>query len=864
MSTVRHMNSWKKHPIVHQIDRNGYIITRQGGRIAGHVNPDHISGEAVIRGNSLVEGEHSCVQGSASIEDSYCINAEIDNRAIIKKSLLISTGNSFQHKCDPAGKYVVQGANVRIGPNSEIVSCYLTNTSIAENCSIINSSFTNCNIGSCNKITKTKMVLAHSENGVTLEGPTEISEAWLGRKTHINRLGYFEGVFLNEFPVLDYDEQNGKLIVRDILDIPHVSEYGRNTIISTNSGRLLNQPRGIMKDFGPQVQLWHDSLLSHDPVLLGPCCWVCPWTKVIGKSAGIHSSHDNTSVDMLLTYLMPFSVSGLQSDSVCGLSAPGERAVDYGYKNRCGGWVFDHCRNAVIRMVARLYQALDPHEKDKADIVVKASLNNALCLVKYWADQWHLNLNEPRHQQPDGKAKWLWDYRNVILAHMDADIWNFKNGKIVSGKPALQDQSEISEDELMAEPEEMKTDDIRLANALCENDLKETTISEGFIHPNADIHPIAVIDSSAQIGAGAIIKERARIGPGTVVKGRTTVGRNTRLFRTILENTTVGHDSRLTHCQILGSNEQICKIGNRVELTGCKIINSEISDHTSGVDAKVSNSKLAHHTNLAMFAAVDHVVSTRPMIIGGIMSDSRIDTPLMSMHAAGKIEGLMAKPVHLNIDGQTMEMPAVPMLGGGCRIRGRDTAENAVILEGCFIGSNTIIESNTYVGFGSFILGHLGPDEGLLPFTVSTHPGPQADDIGGVLIRFPNMVITHFIGWTWQALPPEHADLIVHLITHQIMRGIKLIRNELDRRKQGLPWDGQQGHTLFKSLPIYSEQQLINGLRNYEESLKQGRWEMQCDGINLFFTNNNGHWAVKDGRVRWKKKACEQIRRRSS
>ncbi|MHC4672442.1 MAG: hypothetical protein ACYTBZ_08160, partial [Planctomycetota bacterium] len=688
---------------------------------------------------------------------------------------------------------------------------------------------------------------------------------------HIHRLGYFEGVLSNDFPMLDFNEQTGKLSVRQIIDIPHVSQYGTNTVISSNSGRLLEQPDGVMKNFGPQVKLWHDTLLAHEPILIGPCCWVCPWTKVIGESAQIYNHPEEMFTEILFTYLMPFSVSGYMGDSIRGQVPPGERADDFSHKKRSGAWIFTHCPHAVVQMVERLFAALNEDEKDKADIVAEASLNNALCLVKHRAHHLNLDLRKPRDRQRGTQAKWLWDYVSLLRAHIDADIWKFKEGTIVGGKPdgtkwthekiheiresdsATEDQIEITEDDLTAQA---KTNDIRLENALDPDDLKEIATGQGSIHPDAKIHSAAAVDRSAQIGAGVRIDRWAHIGPGTVLEGNTIVNQNARLFRTILHNTTVGEDTALYRCRITGSQEHNCKIGNNIELIGCNIVDSVIGDQTTGVDAKITNSCLAPNTTLTMFAALDCVITTKPTIIGNRMSHCQIDTALMSMHAASKVEGLLAKPARLDIDGQIVEIPAVPMLGGGCQIRGQSTEKDAVIMEAAFIGSNTIIEAGTFVGFGSFVLGQLGPNQGLLPFTVSNRPEPQTDDIGGVLIRFPNMVITHFIGWTYQALPAERAAYVVYLIRHQIERGIKTIQTELSRRKEGLSWHEKQPYTQFKSLPLYNQQQLIKGLQNYQDSLKDRRWDLDYDGTNLSFSNREGHWAVKDGRARWQKKAC--------
>jgi carbonic anhydrase/acetyltransferase-like protein (isoleucine patch superfamily) len=201
-----------------------------------------------------------------------------------------------------------------------------------------------------------------------------------------------------------------------------------------------------------------------------------------------------------------------------------------------------------------------------------------------------------------------------------------------------------------------------------------------------------------------------------------------------------------------------------------------------------------------------------------------------------------------------IEVPAVPMLGGGCYIHGKGTGTDAVVIEGAFIGSNAIIKSGSVVGFGSFVLGQLGPDEGLLPFTISTQQGQTKDEIGGVLKKFSNVVVTHFISWTYQSLPRGQAADVTHLVRGQIARGINAIHSEFERRQKGLPWNTNVDFAKYKSLPFYSDKQLRDGLRIYEECIEKGCWDLVFDGRNLSFANVKGHWIEKNGHLLWQKR----------
>ncbi|MBW2049357.1 MAG: hypothetical protein JRJ09_12645 [Deltaproteobacteria bacterium] len=861
---------WKGHAIFSDVDENGHIVTVHGGRIAGDVDPSNISGDAIIRGNCLLEGARTRVGSQTVIEDSYCKDTVIREGSVVRDSILIMSGQPESHQCDAAGRYIVRGTDVEVQSGVRIEHCHITDARVSAGSILTNSTLGNCDIGPGNEIDTARMILVHTEKQVRIDGPTEVSEAWLGRKTHIDRQGYFEGVFSDEFPVLDYDERSGELSVREILHIPHVSRYGTNTINSTNSGRVLSQPDGIMRDFGPQIGLWCDPLLSHEPILLGPLCWVSNWTKVIGKSTEAYKDPLETVLDRVHTYLMPFSVAGFGGESTFGLVMPGEKSTGYGNKQRSGAWSFTHCPDGVMRMVCRLREALDEDEKHKADVVVKASLANALCLLKYQARQLHIDLDRPRDQQRGSQAKWFCDTNRLLEAHIDSGMWVFKDGspvgwtqqgqkwhhakldEIRSSGFSSDGKLDVSEDDLLTESSEGVFREVYLENALRPDELAQTTVTAGSIHHSAEIHPSAVIDQSARIGPEVRVGPDAYIGPGTVLEGRTVIGAGSRLFRAILRNTETGRDVRLVRCLATGTVQEQCVIGSNAKLTGCKILSCEIGDHSTGVDAKVVNSTLATKTTMSAFAVADNVRSTRPTIIGGAMTDCRINTVLMSMHSAGRVSGMVAEPVTVEVDGGSVEIPAVPMLGGGCQIHGKGTGSEAVVIEGAFVGSNAIIEASSFVGLGSFVLGRLGPNEGLLPFTISSRHGPQTDEIGAVLTKLSNLVITHMIGWTYQALHGEEAANVVHLVRGGIKQGISAIDYELHRREKGLRPGENQDFAKYKSLPLYSEEQLRRGLRTYQRSLRQGCWELVFDGKNLAFASTKGFWAEKQGHVCWR------------
>jgi len=229
--------------------------------------------------------------------------------------------------------------------------------------------------------------------------------------------------------VVEFDGASGKLVVREILDIPQASRYGMNTINSTNSGNIFDMPGGELRSLGKHVGLWHDPLLSHEPIVLGPCCWVDGWTKVIGKSAQVHEDAAAMLMDLFATNLLPFSVSGLDGPSVTGQVTPGELFNGMMYKQRHPAWAFANAPSAVIGMVQRVAELSG--DTVLADRLVELSLKSALALIRYNAHQREVDLAAAHAKMPKGWAGWLIQARDTLQRHLDSGLWQFSGGNPV-------------------------------------------------------------------------------------------------------------------------------------------------------------------------------------------------------------------------------------------------------------------------------------------------------------------------------------------------------------------------------------------------------------------------------------------------
>lgn len=804
------------------------------------IDRSRIASDATVSGASYLTGLRTTVAAGAVVTDSRLHDAQIDTGAAVIDSVFLAEGQPHTHKCDAAGRTVVSGADQpHVGPGAQIRGCTLINASVGDRSQVTDTWGQDCRIGPDNIVTEAKLVLVASGDNVRIAGPTEVSEAWLGHNTTIDKRGYYEGIFSNKFLRLRFDPSSRRLKVIGTIDLPHVSRYGINTINSTNSGKLLPQPEGVLTGLGPPRGLWRDELLSHEQVELGPCCWVAPWTKVIGQSPKPHQSDEDLVNDELTTYVMPFAVAGVGGNLTRGLVAPGELSVGLGPKEKIGAWVFTYAPAAVIEMVARLHAALAPDRKSVADTIVAEALATALAMTEAAAARHKVDLSIPADRQRPGWGRRLATDCALINAHLQAGLWQFEGGRPTGWHEGDGRWTHPNIDELLAVAPDALDGQVSEQNILAADDPvppARVALPAGKLAGTGgqvEIHPDAKIAEGVVIGLGC------RIGPGAVVSAGAEIWNST------VDQCDIGPDARIERCMIAGGSIQ----------RGAVLRSSVLKDSSIGagstVDAAaVTKSCIAPGSTVSAFADLSEVTSEQATILGGVIRGAEIGTYLMSMHMAGACSHLKVRPTAVRMDDQEVLVPAIPMLGGGSLIRG--TSEAPVEMECCFIGSNATIEHGCHVGFGCFVLGVLGPEAGLPPFTVSTGPDPAKHQIGGVLGSLAGTIITHFVNWTYQAVGQAGAAAAGEIVRQSIQRGISAIECELAGRSGGPSNDCEQLHSRYKSLGDYSDAQLQAGLRNYSRALASGAWEMAWRGDQLVFTSDRGRWLEKRGGAFWK------------
>jgi len=803
------------------------------------VDRSRISPDAEVSGASYLTGPRTAVGPGAIVRDARLHDVVIESGAVIVDSVFLASGAPAVHKCDAAGRTVVSGAEQPgIAEGAHVSGSTLINTSVGRRSRVSDTWGENCRLGADNFVGEAKLVLVETAAHARIVGPTEVSEAYLGHHAVIDKRGYYEGIFSNKFLQVEFDESAGRLLVKGTIDLPHVSVYGVNTVNSTNSGKLLAQPEGRLEGLGPHLGLWRDPLLSHEQVELGPCCWVAPWTKVIGQSPAPHETDEQLVNDELTTYVMPFGVAGFGGELTRGLVMPGELSVGLGPKERKGAWAFTYAPGAVIRMVARLHEALEAGRKHLADTIVPEAIRCAVEMTKAQAARRNVDLSLPVDRQRPGWPRQIARTYALLDVHLAADLWRFEDGRPEEWRLEAGRWTHRRIGRLLAvAPDALEAQVGEAEMFACQDPVPPVRVAlpQGALDGTAGRPEI---DPAAEVSPGAFVGPGCKIGPGC------TVAEGASVWNSVLRGCRIGADCRIERSVLTDS-----RIGARSTVRSSRLTEAAVADDADLQAARLVRVRLAPKATISAFADLEDVRTNYGTILGGIVRSAEIDTYLMSMHMAGACSGLEAVATEVELDGRRVAVPAIPMLGGGCLIRGKPDAP--VRMECCFIGSNAIIEAGTYVGFGCFVLGGLGPDAGLPPFTVSTGGGPAKHQIGAALGSLASTVITHFVNWTYQAVGPGCAPAVAVLVRQAIRDGIAAMESELAGRAGRQAGGGTERHCRYKSLSRYSDRQLQAGLKNYRRALESGAWEMAYQDGQLSFTSPKGRWVERQGAAFW-------------
>ena len=804
------------------------------------VDPARISPDAHVTGCSYLTGPHTTVAAGAIVHDSRLHDATVAEGAVVADTILMQEGAAARFACDAAGRVRVDGpARPAVGRASRVSGCTFVNAAIGCDGHVVDTWARDCRLGDGNDIAGAKLAGVQTGRAVTIAGPTEVSGAHVGHHATFDQRGYLEGVFSNQFLQLRFDPATGRAVVAGTIDLPHVSRYGFNTVNSTNSGRIRAQPDDVVRGFGPHVGRWHDAMLSHEYLRLDPCCWVTPWTKVVGQSRQVHADDEAMVNDALFTYVMPFAVAGFGGELTQALVMPGELSTGFGPKSRRGAWSFTYAPDAVIRMVGRLWEKLPPQRKAIADTIVMEAIESAGALTRAMAARRDIDLDVPPARQRPGWPRWVAATWQLLTIHREAELWDFRDGQPLAWRERDGRWHHPRIDRLLAVAPDA------LACQVSEADLFAATDPVAPVSVALPAGALAGTGGPAQIEPGATVADDARVGPGCRVDAGSVIASGARVWNSVIEASTVGQGAVVERCVLRSS-----AVGAGTRARSSRLTDASVGAASTVDAAALNRATIAAHATINAFADLVDAVTEHASILGGTMHGARADCFFMLYHMAGGCHHFRTVPTMVSHGGTAVALPAIPMIGGGCVMRG--TAAEPVELQGAFIGSNAIIEADTFVGFGSFVLGRLGPHAGLLPFTVS-HGEAATHQIGGVLTAMANLVMTHFINWNFQLMGPDRGDAIAALVPSCIASGIAAIDQERQRRAAQQPFDGQGPCGRYRSLPYYSDAQLASGDMVYRKMLETGAWDIRFEGGELRFGCERGRWVERDGSVTWRR-----------
>ncbi|MBD3393247.1 MAG: hypothetical protein GF418_14075 [Chitinivibrionales bacterium] len=801
--------------------------------LSSDADSSQIDPSAQIGGQTLIAGTNTRIGPGAVIHDSYIENAVIEQGARITDSVVIADMEPLvrERKNDFTDRWCIDGGPTVVREGALVDQCSIRNTTIGAGSTCIRCALSECTVGEYNYYREVFAEWAFSAHAVTVEGPAEFSNPWIGHHARIDRCACFGGILSNDFYVLETDSARG-LVVKETIDLPHASRYGLNVIDSLNSGRIRPLEHGL-KTLGR-----HDtprgSLSCYQSTMHGPCCWIAGWTKVVGKSGAHSPAPDALVKDTLRTYVMPFALAGMRGSSVMAQAMPGEQMNAYHYKERVPGWVFTYAPGAVFAMVKRVFETMN--DREPADRIAALALKSALALTHFYAAERTIDLRDTTRSSSKGWRGWLSHSKSVLEKHLASGLWEFKNGEPVNWQ--CEHGTWIPKD-----PEALLSiASDALKNQHTEDDLlrcEQAPLERRF---GATAEELAPTRQEASVSPDATVSSTACIGPGVQIRGASVVGDGAWLYRTVVRNGTVGRNARLWRSHVYEST-----IGADSRAVNAAVVGSAVESRCTLRDCRVEMSSVAAQTAIAPYARVRNCRIGAGSDIGTGLSNCDIATIIVAKHMPGEVAYVRAGALDIPLGDTNVSLYAPPMFGGGVRVLGDN--DRPIYVECAFLGSNLEIEPGAYIGFGCFAQERLTSVEGLPPFTVSPGPGPSGDQIGAAASQFAHIVLSHFLEWTYKLNGPDKAPAVAKMITCQLTRGKDAVTWALGQRADG-SWDNNSPFAQFKSLELYTDRQLQEGLKAYETQLADDRFGMEYADGELRFTGH-GVWRITDGMARW-------------
>jgi len=133
----------------------------------------------------------------------------------------------------------------------------------------------------------------------------------------------------------------------------------------------------------------------------------------------------------------------------------------------------------------------------------------------------------------------------------------------------------------------------------------------------------------------AKVSDKAIIGPGVQIKGKSVIEDGVKLYRTIVDNSTIRKDSKVTRSVVINS-----QTGINANIISSAVINSSFGDNSNLECARMENSKVAENLLMSAYGELNSVTADKSCRIGSSVSNATVKSNLMSMHMAGTVNNI--------------------------------------------------------------------------------------------------------------------------------------------------------------------------------------------------------------------------------
>ncbi|MBN1794121.1 MAG: hypothetical protein JW844_04070 [Candidatus Omnitrophica bacterium] len=770
-------------------ERGDFYVTAQGGKIGREVPLDNIAEGTQFLGGTVVLGRHTRIEKGAVLEGAFVQNAYIGQRARIAHSIVRTSSNTDIWCFHSETPYQVRGTAAFISEGARVADqSIVENSFIGPGTAIHSASLVDSRIGGGNLVAKAKIHLVHSEDGVCIQGPTEVCESYLGGGFFVDRCSYIEGIFTNEIIAAEYTNDGG-LTLTLLPAIPHLSLIGERVIFSGYSGTMAPPAEGVVSE------ITGGEKSRHGTPVVAPFSVMCSELRLIGLPA--HPLLTNPRALLAerdITYLMPFSVTGFTASEHWGWALPGELSTGLSPVAGMSPWTFDHAPDLIFHFIASGVKRA-PHLTALFDELPETMLRTGMALTRYLIEQENKKTSLRREAliQRGRRINHLKIYVSAYKRHLASGAWGCRNGEPLAFT-FDKTKKRWGSQKIKLPARQYLLGDFTHAECALDEYRKKDLVKR----------PVLFQKAPQGKGVAAATEEE-----GFVQKKTWAVSADTK--------TRISADARCYGAVCKGA----C-INGRSLIANARIVRSTLEGNVSATCAAIIASHLGDACRVEPGAYIEKTRAAKGAIIGSPCFNSEIAGGVTDHHLASHIDGLVSPEICFYFLGERQALPNTTNIGAGTAIvppHRKYTGARAVC-ESAFLCSNSIIEQGARIGFASFVKGRVLSGEHLPPFTFRNNAdlkskNPHRDDtIGGVLL-YPEILFRHIISKTKKSTGGDAHKAADRLIEAKLLEALsECIKAILASEAGGTG---------------YSISQLEAGLGRYLNAL-DGRWRLR-DGV---------------------------------